>query len=484
MNEKINLMTTNDGLEGFEVYTRSRIAQDNSEWMMVRKGSERFLAARGDGRDGLQGEDAGAFKICPLTIENSLALRQKLPHLNPSPISTDVISIGMGDRLGRATVGHLAAIDGTGAMPVLAQQSVRELNLTNRNFPSVLADAVWGVFQYGYTGAFGADGDHLKTRDALEDAIAAGYKMITLDCSEQIRNEIYSLSAADRFERYNKLPEADKSYYRKRYLEQAQSFGAVDEETLLESVLVYADAIRFARDIYEEYLADRPDISFEVSIDETDCATTLFAHAFVATELIERYKVKVISMAPRFVGEFQKGIDYIGDLEEFDEQLLGHQAIAQQWGYKISFHSGSDKFAVFPSAARITGQRYHLKTAGTSWLEFVRQLSHDHTELFHELYNFSLENLENAKKNYHVNVTVDTCPSIDILKPGDYWKLLEDDNARQLLHINYGGILNFEENGELVLKKRLYNILDNEEEAYHQIIRTHFQRHLKSLGLI
>ncbi len=484
MNEPINQMTTNAGLEGFAVYEKSIIRRNGSEWMLVRKGKERFLAAGGDGRNGLQGEDVGSFRVCPLTIENSLALRGKLPHLNPVPIRTDVISIGMGDRLGRATVGHLAAIDGTGAMPVLAQQSVRELTLTGRTFASVMADAIWGVFQYGYKEAFGADGDHLKTREALEEAIAAGYKMITLDCSEQIRNEIYSLSEAERRQKYEALPAEDIRYYRQRYLEQAQPFGAITEDTLVESVLVYADAIRFARDIFEEYLADRPDISFEVSIDETDYPTTLFAHAFVATELIERYKVKVISMAPRFVGEFQKGIDYIGDIKEFDEQLVGHPAIASQWGYKISFHSGSDKFSIFPSAARITGHRYHLKTAGTSWLEFVHQLSHDHQDLFRELYLFSLANLENAKKNYHVNVSVDTCPKIESFQPGDYPQLLQNDNARQLLHINYGGILNLEENGRLVLKERLYDILDKDEEAYHQIIRTHFRRHLQSLDLI
>lgn len=479
----INPMTTIDGLDGYSVYARSRISTDAGEWMMVRKGAERFLAAGGNGREGLQGEDVGNWRICPLTLENSQALRRMLPHLNPSPTRTDVISIGMGDRLGRATVGHLAAVDGLDVLPVIAQQSVRELTLTKRTFASVLADAVWGVFQIGYRGPFGADGDHLKTREAVTDAISNGYCMITLDCSEKIHNEIYGLSPEQRRERYQALPAADARRYADRYLKRTHSFGDITEDTLIESVLVYADAIRFAQEIYHEFLASRPDISFEVSIDETDFPTTLFAHAFVATELIEQYQVRIVSMAPRFVGEFQKGIDYIGNIKEFEEQLMGHQAIAEEWGYKISFHSGSDKFSIFPSAARISKQRYHLKTAGTSWLEFVRMVAIKAPELFRELYIFSLDNLDNAKKNYHVNVDVETCPKIEEIEPADYPSLFLDDNARQLLHINYGNILNFESDGRLVYRERLYSLIETEEEAYHQIIRTHFHRHLKELGL-
>ena len=483
MNERINLMETVAGLDGFNVYARSRISRDAGEWMLAHKGSERFLVAGGDGRSGMLGHDVGDFLVCPLTIANCLALRQKLPHLNPSPTTTDAVSFGMGDRLGRATVGHLAAFEGIDALPVIAQQSVRELILTGRTFASVLADAVWGVFQVGYTGAFGADGDHLKTREAVADAIACGYKMITLDCSEKIHNDIYALSPTERRQRYQALPAAEKSHYASRYIGKAQPFGAVTEDVVVESALVYADAIQFAREIYEEYLAARPDVSFEVSIDETDFPTTLFAHAFVATELIERFGVRIISMAPRFIGEFQKGIDYIGDINAFDDLLVSHQAIAEQWGYKISFHSGSDKFSIFPSAARITKQHYHVKTSGTSWLEFIRMVSMADPALFRELYQFSLANLENAKKNYHVNVSIESCPDIAKLAPDEYPTLLANDNARQLLHINYGNILNYELDGQLVLKQRLYQLLDSDEETYHQVVRTHLLRHLQSLGL-
>ncbi len=152
-------------------------------------------------------------------------------------------------------------------------------------------------------------------------------------------------------------------------------------------------------------------------------------------------------LAPRFVGEFQKGIDYIGDIKLFEEQLQAHQAIADLFGYKISFHSGSDKFSIFPSAARITNQRYHLKTAGTSWLEFVHLISIMDAPLFKDLYHFSLENLDRAKKSYHVNVTPESCPRIDQYEPENFRALLLDDNARQLLHINYGNILQHEAAG-------------------------------------
>ena len=91
-------------------------------------------------------------------------------------------------------------------------------------------------------------------------------------------------------------------------------------------------------------------------------------------------------MAPRFVGEFQKGIDYIGDLAEFEKQFAVHCAIARaRGGYKISIHSGSDKFSVYPAIGRHTGMRLHLKTAGTSWLQAVRVIARTNPPLFRRM---------------------------------------------------------------------------------------------------
>src|SRR5699024_7212699 len=128
--------------------------------------------------------------------------------------------------------------------------------------------------------------------------------------------------------------------------------------------------------------------NFEISIDETETVTSPQAHFFVANEL-KSNKVNVFSMAPRFCGEFQKGIDYVGDLHQFENELMEHANIASFFGYKLSIHSGSDKFSVFPIIARHTEGVLHVKTAGTNWLEAIRVIAQQNPDLYRRLHRFA-----------------------------------------------------------------------------------------------
>jgi hypothetical protein len=82
---------------------------------------------------------------------------------------------------------------------------------------------------------------------------------------------------------------------------------------------------------------------------------------------MRRLGVEWVSLAPRYVGRFEKGVDYLGDLQALESDLAGHAAIARAFGsYKLSLHSGSDKFSVYPLIVAATGVT-HLKTAGASY---------------------------------------------------------------------------------------------------------------------
>jgi hypothetical protein len=107
--------------------------------------------------------DGISAKVCPLTAENCEILRKEFPFTAPVSHKGRGITIGLGDRLGLASPAHLRLIRNKDTFPVLAQQSIRELNLTGRTYQDVLNAASWAVFQEGYTKGFGADGDHLKT---------------------------------------------------------------------------------------------------------------------------------------------------------------------------------------------------------------------------------------------------------------------------------------------------------------------------------
>src|SRR6185369_2546290 len=124
----------------------------------------------------------------------------------------------------------------------------------------------------------------------------------------------------------------------------------------------------------ETVMNGRPFV-LEMSVDESETVTTLAEHIYIANEL-KRLGVRWVSLAPRYVGHFEKGVDYIGDLKGFAESFRNHLAVSRTFGpYKLSLHSGSDKFSIYPIAAEIAGSLVHLKTAGTSYLEALRAIA-------------------------------------------------------------------------------------------------------------
>ena len=118
---------------------------------------------------------------CPLSHANAVKLRELLPFTKPVLLGIDN-ALGLGDRLGLAGPGHLRAMIGSAFSPMLAQQSIRELERTERTPEEVLDAATWAVLQEGYTGGFGADADHLKTTAHLDMMAQAGYTMFTKWC--------------------------------------------------------------------------------------------------------------------------------------------------------------------------------------------------------------------------------------------------------------------------------------------------------------
>jgi hypothetical protein len=142
-----------------------------------------YMARDADGRDRLF--FAGAF----LSPDHAAAelLRSELPWTAPSRVLSLPLTFGTGDRLGIAGPGHARCFQGSGAAPVLAQQSVRELKLTGRTFADVMDAATFAVFREGFRRPWGFDGDHLKTFEEIESALRSGCTMVTLDCGENLR---------------------------------------------------------------------------------------------------------------------------------------------------------------------------------------------------------------------------------------------------------------------------------------------------------
>lgn len=417
-----------------------------------------------------------------LSHENAVILRAAFPFTAPQPVLKKRRTVGVGDRLGIATPGHIRVFGRYDAYPIFAQQSIRELNLTGRTFNDVLDSASWSVFRENYTRGFGADGDHVKTAEEIEYAISSGYTMITLDCSEHIRNDVDNLTDEQVQAEYTADPELEAIYIGNSFDVEGVSIS-YDENAFRRLCLIYNGAVRYAIHIWNTYFAGKADSpDFEVSIDETLTPTTPEQHFYVANELI-RHGVVPATIAPRFCGEFQKGIDYIGDLAQFEEEFRVHAAIARKFGYKISVHSGSDKFSVFSIVGKYSQGCFHLKTAGTNWLEAMKVIAEHEPGLYRQIHSYALETaFAEARAYYHVTTNLGNIPPLDSLSDEQLPDLFNNNDSRQLIHITYGLILNEkDEAGNFRFRDRLYSAWRKHAEQLYLNLDAHIGRHLEKL---
>ncbi len=446
-----------------------------------------------DGKDVLIADESLGFIGEPFTVsgdkkikaelnhDNACVLRELFPFTAPSPVLGNVRTMGVGDRLGIATAGHIRVFEKhEDVFPVFAQQSIRELKLTGRTYEEVLDVVTFAVFKYGYKKGFGADGDHLKTPDEVRYALSCGYSMITLDCSEHIRKDVASLSNAEVDREYTPDSQMEEIYIGKSFDIGEGKKLYFPEAEYKRIVLIYGKAIDFVCTIYKSFFAEgKFKADFEISIDETETPTTPLQHFFVAKELKRRH-IKYATLAPRFCGEFQKGVDYIGDIGQFEREFEDHATISRHFGYKLSIHSGSDKFSVFPIIGQLTKGVFHLKTAGTNWLEAMHVVALKEPGFYREVHKFALRVFSEAKKYYHVTTDLTKIPNVDDLTNEELPLLFTQNDARQLIHITYGLILSEKDSaGRWVFREKFYKILDENQETYAERLQIHIGRHLE-----
>ena len=435
---------------------------------MAKDGDKTILILMGHDKCGFKAEDSGDGKFrAELTHENAVVLRKHFPWTAPVRGLQKFKSFGFGDRLGLAAPGHIEVIKNNDIFPVLAQQSIRELNFTKRSYNDVLDAATFAVFREGYKKGYGADADHLKTAKDIKAALSLGFTMITLDCSDHIKNG----AVLD-----TEIPQKYIDKYLNVEFDIEGTPLVFTKEELAACIAVYSGAVSFAAEIYHKFFAsEKCNADLEISIDETESPTTPLQHYFVARELLDS-DVVFTTIAPRFCGEFQKGIDFSGDIAQFEKEVNVHAAITRSLGYKLSIHSGSDKFSVFPIIAKACRGNFHLKTSGTNWLEAMRVAAEKDPDLYREIHKHALTVFNEAKKYYHVTADVSKIPDVQEINDEDLPGLFDtNSDLRQLIHITYGFILD-------VYKDRLYTLLEKYDDDYRSAIVKHIGKHLELLS--
>lgn len=476
----------------YKIYYDSIKSENDNYFFLVKDNQKKYLAVVGKPEEVKKfegsvseekkiNENELTIKICYLDHRNLNLLRGIFPHLNPSFCGLRQ-SFGTGDRLGIATPAHLQAFKGKDIFPILAQQSVREMSRTERNWQKVLEDAVWGCFEEGYEGPFGADADHVKNIKELKEAADCGFTMFTLDPSDFISKGIEGLNEQELSQLYNKILENKE--IENLYLNKKSKIGEqeliFDEKSLRKIILTYSEALNHVVECYDflkDYKKEKFDL--EISVDETPTVTSPLAHLFIVLEL-QRRGVDFQNLALHFLGDWQKGIEYIGDVKQFAREFSLHAAIAKNIeGYKLSLHTGSDKFSVYPIFSQETDGLCHIKTAGTSWLEEVKVVAMKDPALYREIHRFALENFAKDRASYNLTTDLSRIADIDTITDDELINLFKQNDSRQLIHITYGSILRAKDDkGKYIFKDKIYQILFRFEEEHYRGLSNHIRRHL------
>jgi len=411
-------------------------------------------------------------------------------------------SFGFGDRLGLAGPGHVKSLlahtsGGGGIRGIIAQQSIREMARTDRQPADVMAAARAAVTEAGLDQPWGADADHLKTPADVDRTADAGFTFFTIDPSAHVDQEADDYDEEMVDSKYELVKEACPwvgDYAGKTIDVPDGPAIAFDDAAVRRAAVKYGRAIEEAIKLADHIKAAAGqrglDHEIEISVDETEQPTTLAEHYIIAEQLI-RHGVKLVSLAPRYIGDFEKGVDYKGDVRELEDSLDQHAAVARHLGpYKLSLHSGSDKLSMYPAFARATRGMFHVKTAGTSYLEALRVVARHDPALFRRIIDFSRAKYDTDRATYHVSAVVADVPAPAGVTDNTeleklYLQRWEDtpegvgftEPGRQVLHVTFGSVMTDPGLGDAAR-----DVLEAHPDTHRDILATHFAKHLDALA--
>ena len=406
-------------------------------------------------------------------------------------------SIGVGDRFAHQAKAQLKACqllaaEGVDVAPVW-NKSNREHNFIGSEPSSVIEAAKEAVAALDWKGGWHVDADHIGLETV--DRFLPHSDFFTIDVADFIGKPAEPAEVRAFVDKHTELVGSVEV----PGIEGALEISREDVERVAGQFLL---AVKGASKVYE-YIKKKKggdDFIAEISMDETDAPQTppelLIILAAIADE-----GIPVQTIAPKFTGRFNKGVDYVGDLAQFEKEFNDDLAVIayaiKSYGLpddlKLSVHSGSDKFSLYPiirRALKSTGAGLHLKTAGTTWLEEMIGLSDaggDGLVLAKEIYSYALEHIEELCGPYATVIDIDRSklPSADEVAGWDGAKLasamrhIQDHpdfnaNIRQLVHISFKVAA---KNGD-----RYLDLLKaNEEIVGKNVTENIYERHLKPL---
>ena len=412
-------------------------------------------------------------------------------------LTLERFSFGVGDRFAHQAKAQLAAFqmlakDGIYVTPVW-NKSNREHTFIGSEPQSVFDAAQTAVREVGWNHSWHIDADHINLNTV--DRFMSCSDFFTIDVADSIGKPAV---ATDVHTFLKGHPELIGGQSIPGVSVPFKTTRAEVERVVAKYLLAVQDAGRIYRHIAGARGEDK--IIAEVSMDETDLPQTS-PELLIILALLADEKIRLQTIAPKFTGRFNKGVDYVGDLVQFENEFNDDLAIiahaVRHYGLpanlKLSVHSGSDKFSLYPiirKALAKTGAGLHIKTAGTTWLEELIGLAAaggDGLALAKEIYAYALEHVDEMCAPYASVIDIDrsklpstigvnswTGPQLaDALRhiPGHP---RFNANMRQLLHVS------FKIAGRA--GKRYTDLLKaNEAIVAKQVTENIYHRHMKPL---
>ena len=326
-------------------------------------------------------------------------------------------SMGIGDRFARQGQAQLRALIEAKALGVdivpVWNKSNREHLIVHTHPDSVRAEADAAVKALGWKGPYHVDADHIGLKTV--DNFVKGSDFFTLDVADftgQPAPEAEVQAFVARYGKYAptlKIPGIDRAL-------------SISTQDIADIARKYLLAVKEAGAIYRHIEAAKGKDTFitEVSMDETDKPQTPVELFFILAAVADE-KIPAQTIAPKFTGRFNKGVDYVGDVvqfeKEFNEDLCVIAFAIKEFGLpanlKLSVHSGSDKFSIYGPinrAIRKHNAGLHLKTAGTTWLEEVAGLALSGGEalkMAQEIYEKAYARADELCKPYAAVIDID-----------------------------------------------------------------------------
>jgi hypothetical protein len=369
-------------------------------------------------------------------------------------------SLGMGDRFAHQAAAQLRACvlareAGVEIVPVW-NKSNREHTTIGSEPASVRAAANAAVKALGWRGSYHVDADHINLTTV--DRFIEPSDFFTIDVASYIGKET-DAGTLNTFVR--KHPELAGEIA----VPGLSAPIRTTEQQVRAIAGKYLLAVQEAQAIYQHIASKKGPENFitEVSMDETDAPQTP-PELLVILAAVADAQISIQTIAPKFTGRFNKGVDYVGDLTQFEKEFNDDLAVIalaiQRYGLpknlKLSVHSGSDKFSIYTpirQALRRTGAGLHVKTAGTTWLEEVIGLAEADGEglvLAKEIYAEALDHVDELCAPYATVIDIDRTKlpnpaTVRSWSSEQFTSALRhvpgardfNPNLRQLLHVGY-----------------------------------------------